>query len=400
MNEFEKRAIVYACACHALIHILELTYGTVLAGIREEFGAGFLLSGVLANVFGFAFGFAALPVGVLADRLDERRLLMFCSLGMGLASIGIGLAPNTYALGAALLLLGLALGIFHPVSSAFVARVIRNRGMGYAYLGVGGNIGLAAGPILAGSIASLWGWRASYLVFAVPALVLAVLFRSFSRAELGPGIEPRATEGAGKGELRAYAIPLSLILFGAVMNGFIYRGAMTFLPVYLSERVAVGVFDLDMLFVAGSFTTLALLFGVLGQFLGGSLSEKRRREVVALLSATATVPLLLVVSFTTEAPLMLGAAGFAFFHFMGQPVYNALVADYSPAHWRGRLFGIYFFCTFGVGSFSATLLGYVAEAYGMEQVFTTSAGFGVLVALATAILLVRAVRGKGIRPVQ
>lgn len=392
MNEFEKRAMGYVSACHALIHILELTYGTVLVGITAEFGAGFLILGMLANVFGFAFGFSALPVGVLADRMDERRLLTFCCVGMGLASVGIGLAPSIYVLGAALLVLGLALGIFHPVSSAFVARVIRNRGMGYAYLGVGGNVGLAAGPVLAGSIASLWGWRASYLVFAVPALVLAVLFRSFSRVEIRPDIAPRVVQGTGRVELRSFAVPLFLILFAAVMNGFIYRGALTFLPAYLSERVASGLFDLDALFIAGSFTTLALLFGVVGQFLGGSLSERRRREAVAVFSATLTVPLLLVVSLSTGVPLMAGAAGFAFFHFMGQPVYNALMADYSPAHWRGRLFGIYFFCSFGVGSFSATLLGYVAEAYGIDRIFAATAGFGVLVAVASAILLVRAVR--------
>ena len=54
MEQFEKRAITYTAACHGLVHILELTYGAVLIGIALEFGASFLVLGVLANIFGLS----------------------------------------------------------------------------------------------------------------------------------------------------------------------------------------------------------------------------------------------------------------------------------------------------------------------------------------------------------
>jgi len=82
MKGFEKQAVIYTSSCHGLVHILELTYGAVLIGIAQEFGTSLFVLGTLANIMGFAFGIMALPVGLLADRVSERRLLMLCCLGM------------------------------------------------------------------------------------------------------------------------------------------------------------------------------------------------------------------------------------------------------------------------------------------------------------------------------
>ena len=142
--------------------------------------------------------------------------------------------------------------------------------------------------------------------------------------------------------------------------------------------------------LAGSFTTIALIFGVFGQFLGGYLSERKRREVLALIVAVVAVPLLLLVGNSEGLILMLAAIGFAFFHFMGQPIYNNLIADYSPASWRGRSYGIVYFCTFGLGSFSATLLGYTAEQLGTNWVFIVMAGIALIALACIVILWVRA----------
>lgn len=392
MSSLERQAIAYTSVCHGLVHVVELTYGTVLVAIADEFGATLLALGVLANVFGLALGLTALPVGVLADRMGETRLLMICCLGMGVSAVIIGLSPNVNSLGGGLLLLGLALGIFHPVGSAFVARVATSRGSGFGHMGVGGNLGLALGPILAGAIASGLGWRAAYFIFAVPALFLAVMFLLVGRAEAPAVRQPAIRTETGRRALRPFLVPLLLVVSASVMNGLIYRGAVTFLPLYLSERIQLTILNWDSVLIAGSFATVALAFGVVGQYLGGYLSDRKRREGIAVVSALATVPLLLVVGHSAGAVLLGAAAGFAFFHFMGQPVYNALIADYTPPAWRGRLYGVYFFCAMGGGSFAASILGYVGGELGTNWVFIVAAGFGILALACTVFLLIRALR--------
>ena len=390
MERIEKQIVAYTSACHALDHIFELAYGVVLIGIAQEFGVGLFLLGVLANIAGFAFGLTALPAGFLADRIGERRLLMIFCLGSGVASIAVGLSPNIYVLGAALAVLGLVLGIYHPVGAAFVARATKHRGMAFGYLGVSGNLGVALGPILAGAIASTLGWRAPYLIFAIPAFLMAGLLYSFARTEIPSVSEATSEMDTGKTRLRLLILPLALIFIASAMNGFVYRGLVTFLPLYLSQRLHFTFFHLDSMALAGSFTTVALIFGVFGQFLGGYLSERRRHEVLALVVAAATAPLLLLMGNSEGLILMLAAISFAFFHFMGQPIYNNLIADYSPAAWRGRSYGIVYFCTFGLGSFSATLLGYTAEQLGTNWVFIVMAGTALITLACIVILWVRA----------
>ena len=77
---------------------------------------------------------------------------------------------------------------------------------------------------------------------------------------------------------------------------------------------------------------------------------------------------------------------------MSQPVFNALIADYTPDCWRGRMYGIYFFCAFGVGSFSASALGYLAESQGIRTIFVVCAITGIIATGFLLALYLRAVR--------
>jgi MFS family permease len=313
---------------------------------------------------------------------------------MGVSSIAIGLSPNIYLLGLALMVLGLALGIYHPTGAAFIARVVTQRSLGFGYQGIGGNIGLALGPILAATIAYFLGWRASYLIFAIPALLLAAVFFFTMRADSPTTQLYTAKEGGGKILWRPVIIALAIIFGAQVLNGFIYRGMVTFLPLYLSQRISVTALNLDPVMMAGWLTSIVFMFGVFGQYLGGYLSEHRRPETLAFGLAVLAIPLLLAIGNSQGVALMLASIGFALFHFMTQPVYNSLIANYTPANWRGRMFGIYFFCNYGIGSFSAGMLGYVADQLGINWVFIVSAGFGLLALLFVTWLLVRARRGS------
>jgi len=397
----ERRSIAYVSTVHGLLHVLELAYGVVLVAIAVDLGASLFALGVIANIFGFAYGLTSVPVGVLADRVSETRLLAVCAVGMGVASIGVGLAPSTVTLAVALAVLGVALGLFHPVASAFIARTASRTGLGFAYLGTGGNLGLALGPIMVGAIAAGMGWRLAYAAFAIPCIVLGLLILQLPRkirVVESASVESSASDKSFA-SLRPVLFPLSMILLANVVNGLVYRGVVTFLPTHLSASVGSGFAGVDPVMLGGSFTTVALLFGVAGQFSGGFLSDKWRREGLALISLGVSAPALFGVWGFGGLGVLAAAAVFAFFHFMSQPVFNSLIADYCPDHWRGRMYGIYFFCAFGVGSFSASGLGYVADAYGIRVVFLLCAVMGIIAACFMVALLARVLlRGKVVPP--
>jgi len=388
----ERRAITCVATCHGLLHVLELAYGVVLVSVAADLGASLLALGVIANVFGFAYGLTALPVGVLADRMSETRLLSVCALGMGAASIAVSLSRDVVSLGISMALLGVALGLFHPVATAYVARTAKRTGIGFAYLGTGGNLGLALGPIMVGALASGFGWRYGYAAFAVPCLILGFLFLRLPSRSAVIDARAGAAVSAAQPSLRPFLLPLGLIFAANTLNGLLYRGVVTFLPSHLSASVSSGIAGMDPVLLGGSFTTVALLFGVVGQFLGGYFCDRRRREALAVIAIGISAPALLGVWGFGGAALLGAAAVFAFFHFMSQPVFNALIADYCPDRWRGRMYGIYFFCSFGVGSFSASALGYIAETEGVRTIFLVCAFLGLAALLFAIALLARALK--------
>ncbi len=379
MHKSVKLAIGYTTGTHVLVHMLELTYGVVLISIRPEFGASEVVIGALANVLGLTFGLTSLPAGFLADRIGERRLLVICCVGMALAALGTGLAPNVIVLGVMLGLLGMAMGIFHPAATTYVARIAPRRGLAFGLLGVGGSLGLALGPICAGAAAAAMGWRAAYFVLAVPALLLAVALLTTrpdtQAASAAEGTAPGPPAAGFWRTLKPVAPLIILIILAQILAGLIYRGVVTYLPTHLSEMMNLGGMEMDSLIRAGLFTTVVLAFGVIGQFGGGYLGDHFRREKLAVISALVSMVMLLAMGLWQGWGLLLASMGFAVFYFMGQPVYNSLIADYTPESIRGRIYGLSFFAGFGLGSFSASLSGYVVEKLDTGWVFLIAAAF-------------------------
>ena len=392
MTGNEKQVVGYTFMAHALNHGVELVYGAVLIVVALEFGASIALLGVVANVSALSYGLSAFPAGAIVDKVGSKSMVVLSMAGSGAAAALAAAAPNVGVLAAALVLMGVLGGIYHPAGLSLVTRGVRERTRGLGFHGMGGNLGTATAPILAAFVAGVWSWRASFLVFAVLALVVAVLVH-FSRVE-----EPGASDGdpdrdAGlPGDTstvrRTLLVPLILVFVINAFYGFIFRGTVTFLPLHMSRNLGLDILGFEPVIIGGSFATLALLLGILGQYVGGEIGERHRRELVIIPLAAATVPALLLVGTTNGVALIASACAFAFFNFMVQPSLNALIADYSVARVHGRAFGFTFLAGFGFGSFAGTSGGVIADEFGVEWVFVMLAGFGFLIFLTGLALYV------------
>ena len=399
MRARQASLVAYISLAHGLIHAIELTYAVLLSRIGDEFGISLFVLGIVANGFAFAFGLSALPSGVLVDRLGTQRVLFIAFSMAAVASLLVATAPNAVLLGLFLGLLGLGIGLYHPAGISLIAQATEQRGLALGWHGLAGNLGIAAAPALAIGVAEAFDWRWAYLLLAILALLMALSLR-LVRLEL-PDASPPAPAGDADIEdeppardaapsprrpgdrLRALT-PLLLVYGVFVLNGFVYRGSLTFLPVHLEERLHISWFGLDEAWLAGSLTTLALLAGAFGQLAGGALSQRYRLERLAVPLTFSMLPFLLLMGLTSGLPLVLFAALFIFANFSGQPIYTGLIADYSPRGALGRSYGISFFAAFGIGSSAATVAGFFADRWGTDAVFLALAGV-VLLTLALAI---------------
>ena len=374
MTSAERRIVAYTSAAHGLIHILEWTYAALLIKIGDEFGLGFFVLGAVGNVFAYTFGFGALPSGVLTDRLGSQRVLYICLLGSGLGAVLVGLSQTSLMLGIALALMGLMMGLYHPAGVALIAHRVRQRGMALGLHGVFGNLGVAVTPLLAGGLAFAFGWRWAYFFLAGVTIALGLFLRSVSlgseseqaEAEPAPAQAPRAVGSS--------LLPLMLIYVVYVLNGFVYSGSRTFLPTHISSESSETIGD--------SLATSALLMGAVGQYIGGSLSQRFPLERLAPLMTVMVVPCLVAMGSTGGAPLVVASGGFVLFSFGGQPIYNGLIAEYTPSRLLGRSYGISFFAAFGLASVGSTYAGFFAGRWdSTSAVFMALAPFAAMASL-------------------
>ncbi len=374
MTSAERRIILYTAAAHCLIHILEWTYAVLLIEIGDQFGIGFFVLGALGNVFAGAFGCGALPSGLLTDRLGSPRVLYICLLGSGLGAVLVGMSQTSVMLGVALALMGLTMGLYHPAAVTLIAQRVGQRGMALGLHGVSANLGIAVTPLLAGALASAFGWRWAYFFLAGLTVALGLLVRAASlggepeRAEAAP-MPAQSSQGGS-----SPVMPLILIYILFVLNGFIYSASRTFLPTHISSQVSETM--------GNSLATLVLLMGAVGQYIGGSLCQRFPLERLAPLIAIMVVPCLVAMGATSGALLVVASGAFVLFSFGGQPIYTSLIADYTPGHLLGRSYGISFFASFGLASVGSTYAGYFAA-----RSDTTSAVFVALAPFAAVAFL-------------
>jgi MFS family permease len=359
---------------HATNHFVMLIFPAVLLLVQQEFGLGYGPLGFFANVALFCYGAGALPAGMLADRLGGERILAIWLLGGSLSCLAIAGTASPVGLVLGLAALGLFGSLHHPAGSGVlvalrdVAGVELGRAFGLS--GVLGNVGLAASPVMAAMVAVRRGWRAAFLVGALPGLLLAFPLWRLHGLQAPQPPDPTAPPVRRRMAWRSDLTPPLLILFLIeTLMGFVFQGFSTFLPAHLAERASIPGLTAARVARGGSFASLALLFGGLGHLLAGRLMASRHRDRIFLISVGATALFLFSMGATVGPPLVLASIALSVGYFSLGTISNTFIAFHTPPLLGGTAFGVTFTLAFGVGSLASTVMGLVAQRFGLSAVF-------------------------------
>jgi MFS family permease len=364
------RAIVgLASLAHALVHTYELSV-PILVGIwLVEFTTTAAELGVVVTVGMALFGLGALPGGVLVDRFGSRSLIALCLAGMGGSFLVLSVAPSVPAIAVALVLWGVAASVYHPAGLSLISKGVSERGRGFALHGMAGNVGIAAGPLTTTLLLVVVDWRTATAGLALPAFAAAA-FALLLDVDEEASVDDAAGDGDSPDSLAAFLATSKTLLTGwfllvfvvVVCSGLFYRGVLTFLPELLADLDAF-----QPVTVAGETQAPAnyiyaglLGIGVFGQYTGGRLSDciEPERGIAYAFGALALLGLLyLPIASLGPAPLLAASAALGFALFVVQPLYQAAVAEYTPAAARGLSYGYTYLGVFGVGALGAGLAG-------------------------------------------
>lgn len=323
--------------------------------------------------------------GVLSDRVRMRWLMPVGALVAGTGMVLAVSATHFAVMMAMIFLAGLGVAAFHPEAYKFAGLASgARRATGMSYFSVGGNLGFGLGPAAASIALHFAGPRGIFYlpVFSIPAAI--VLWRVASprrRTQLESERHPAAgaafahdqggTPPAGSlgpawiGRMTARTL-LSLLIAFVILRSWVSVGESSFIPLYFT-----GVRHLNPTY-AGLMVSLFLGAGSVGTLLGGMAADRWGRRRMLLVSMMILPPLLWLIPRAVGptgmvAALIAGMAAvstFAVVMVMAQSVFPGRI---------GLMSGLIIGFAVGTGGIGTTLLGAVADRWGVLRALDITA---------------------------
>jgi MFS family permease len=359
------------------------------------------LSGGNAAALGIAAALQFTPTlalslwgGVLADRVDKRRMLAMLQVAMGVCAVVLGVAEvagfvelwHVYVLCA---LLGCFSALDIPIRQAFVPELvgIGQVGNAVALNSVTFNLARIVGPSIAGLLLGVIGTGEVFLINAVSfAGVVAALLRMDPE-----GLQRSAPVARAPGQLREglrYVRGRPDLVAALVLVFFVSTFGLNF-QLTLAV-VARNVFGLGP-DAYGLLSTLVAVGSVVGAALAARRGGRPRLRLVAgaalafgvLLTASGLMP---TFALTGVLFVFVGCAALTF-----TTAANAAVQMSVEPSMRGRVMGLYFLLFLGGTPLGAPLLGVLGDRFGGQ--FPLVAGGTVTVVSVLVVAAVLARRG-------
>ncbi len=390
MNNRGSSILINTSYGHFLSHFNMLVFPAVVLPLSARLNLPLAQTLQLSLWMYLLLGLTALPWGLAADRWGADILMRAFYLGSGLCGLAAAWWINSpTALVYSLAGIGFFSGIYHPIGLGMISKSSESVSVGMGIVGMFGNLGMAAAPLLAGVFTWVWGPRAVYIMLGI--MNLAGLFLARSSDSSQPVRQDTQLHKEGG----SWLVILCVLLVSAMLGGVVYRGATVITPAYFELKLQTLYRLLSDLagggasrnLVATSITSSIFLVGMAGQYLGGRIADIFDQRYCYLVFNAVTIPCAVLIAVFSESTLVFFVFVYFFFLLGMQPVENALFAHATPQRFHHTAFGAKFIVTFGVGAFAVRMLAVVEERFGIGYSFPALAFFSALMVLAVAVLI-------------
>lgn len=361
------------CITHMLLEVYLLIQVALIPVYIREFQLSILEASLVATIPSLIQLLMNVPFGFLVDRFQVKHLLFASMAVEGASALLLSQTNSFWMLVFGVSMMKLSSPLYHISGLSQITRLVthektsRSIGIHNAL----GSLGVAIGAVSLTFFLTAFGWRWTYLFWAVPVLLWGLIILRSSQLETGAP-KKKETERRNVLERLSLVLHLNFLIFLTAigLREVGITGISTFMTTYLvkvrdfSEAISSLVFGL------GPF------IGIVGALGGGYLGEKigaKKTLSVAILGCAVS---LYVLSLTSQFYLLtLIYLIYAFFsHSVWTPM-NTIVSDITPRTERGLSFSVYFFAEGLVASITPTAAAAIIELSNISYIFPFSIMF-------------------------
>jgi len=345
---------------HALDHMFLLIFATAVTSIARDFGVERWEDLMPYSVAAFFFfGIGSLPAGRLGDLWGRRRMMILFFLGIGLASILVGITNSPLQLALALALLGCAASIYHPVGIPMLVQGATRPGWTIGVNGLAGNLGLALAAVVTGVFIKYLGWR---MAFVIPGLISVLCGLMFAWCAPEEAVAPaKKKASAGRHDGISMARLMLVMTIAATSGSMLFNFSTSSNYELLSSKFAEISADPAQI---GFFLGLVYVLASLTQLLIGNLLDKVALKTLYRFVIVAQVVALLLANQADGWPFYLAQLLFMAAIFGAIPFTDAMIVRYVDDAMRSRVSGMRLAVAFGASSLAVWLIGPIVKSAG------------------------------------
>lgn len=347
---------------HALDHLVLLVFASAVAAIASEFGVGRWedLMPYTAGAF-IMFGIGSIPSGRLGDLWGRRKMMLVFFFGLSASCFLVAFTQTPLQMAIALTVLGAFASIYHPVGIPMLLKTATRPGATIGWNNLAGNLGIAVAALLTGFMVKYFGWRAAFMLPALIAIVLGVLFWRHA---------PMEAEAPAKKKAQPHPIPrhvavraMLVMTVAATSGALLFNFTTNGNNELLRERFTGIISDPALLGVL-----LACIYAISAftQVFVGRLIDRVAMKPLFLSIVAGQIILFLLATQATGWALFAIAVGYMAAIFGAIPFIDALVVRYIDDRMRSRVTGLRIAIAFGVSGLAVYLLGPIVKASSFE----------------------------------
>ncbi len=387
---YEKKAVILLGLAFGLVGLDRWIIAPLLPSIMKDLHLNPQDAGNIIGILGLSWGFFAIIMGGLSDKIGRRKVLLPSIIAFSVLSGISGMATGLMSLIVIRAIMGISEGSFCPTSFAACGDASHpsRRGFNLGLQQCGFALfGLAFAPIIATQLLKFMDWRYIFVLVAVPGLILAVLMyfiiREPEKGTASDAGNPHVLPAGNWADIfKSRNIVVSMVALFCAMTGVFVLSAM--LPIYLTDYLKLSTEQMGVVASAVGFG------GFVGQFALPGISDTLGRRTVAVLGFIGAAIMLYIFQQTGPNTTMLFILLFvATFFTLGLVALltGPIATEGAPAGLISSAIGIVVGAgeIFG-GGVAPAIAGAVAKNYGIQNILWLPLG-GVVLGIVVCMFL-------------